>query len=220
MNLEFLGDALDHWKGSLFESLQKGGILLDFAVDPMASDLANWSPEDFSVFSRLLKIDRSQIIAHSRTLLERKGYFAEIQHPGDLFLDPDTGVATGKGAPSVKHVAPSEIAKLVEGSDRLLAIYQHVRAQRVCDRVDAVCGAIRDQMAEVPWCSYESGTVAMIFIARSPERVHSVAKHFSALLGRRAAGRIRVPINGAGGLTRRLSLRRFATLAPRIRAGR
>jgi hypothetical protein len=33
MNLTFLGDALDHWKGSIFESLQKGGILPDFAVD-------------------------------------------------------------------------------------------------------------------------------------------------------------------------------------------
>lgn len=59
MNLAFLGDALDHWKGSLFESLQKGGILQNFAVDPMASDLAAWTPEDFSLFSTLLRIDRS-----------------------------------------------------------------------------------------------------------------------------------------------------------------
>jgi len=164
MNLAFLGDALDHWKGSLFESLQKGGILQNFAVDPMASDLAAWTPEDFSLFSTLLRIDRSQIVPHSCTLADRKSFFAEIRHPGDLFLDPDTGVATGQHGASVQHVLASEIATLVGSLDRFLAIYQHVRAQRVSERVDAVCRVIRDVMPEGQWCSYESGTVAMIFI--------------------------------------------------------
>ena len=189
MNLDFLGDALDHWKGSLFESLQKGGIVRDFAVDPMASDLAAWRPDDFALFSTLLRIDRSQVISHSRPLSDRKGYFREIQHRGDLFLDPDTGIATGK--PSVKHVTPVEIADLLESADRLLAIYQHVRAQRVEDRVDAVCAAIRSKSPEVHWCSYESPTVAMIFVARKPERIASVRSHFGELLGRHAARRIR-----------------------------
>ena len=189
MNLAFLGDALDHWKGSLFESLQKGGIVRDFAVDPMASDLAAWSSGDFALFSTLLRIDRSQVISHSQPLSDRKGYFLEIQHRGDLFLDPDTGIATGK--PSVQHVTPVEIAGLLESADRLLAIYQHVRAQRVAGRVDAVCAAIRSKSPEVPWCSYESGTVAMIFVARKSERIASVRSHFGELLGRHATGRIR-----------------------------
>ena len=197
MNLAFLGDALDHWKGSLFESLQKGGILKNFAVDPMASDLAAWKLEDFSLFSTLLRIDRLQIVPHNCTLADRKSYFAEIQHPGDLFLDPDTGVATGTRRASVQHLAASEIAALVGSSDRLLAIYQHVRAHRVSERVDAVCRVIRNEMPECQWCSYESGTVAMIFIAREPERTIAVAEHFSGLLGRHATGRIRVSNNGA-----------------------
>ncbi|TSA10276.1 MAG: hypothetical protein D4R73_05460 [Deltaproteobacteria bacterium] len=197
MNLAFLGDALDHWKGSLFEPLQRDGILQNFAVDPMASDLASWTPEDFSLFSTLLRIDRSQIIPHNCTLADRKSYFAEIRHPGDLFLDPDTGVATGQRAASVQHVSASEIATLLGSSDRLLAIYQHVRAQRVSDRVDAVCRIIRDEMPEGRWCSYESGTVAMIFVARKSERTVAVAQHFAKLLGRHATGRIRVSNNGA-----------------------
>ena len=190
MNLSFLGDALDHWKGSLFESLQKRRIVCEFMVDPMASDLVDWKPGDFAILSKLLRIDRSQIISHNRSLNDRRAYFHEIQHRGDLFLDPDTGVATGRL--SVRHVAPVEIADLLKPPDRLLAIYQHVRAQRVSDRVDAVCTAIRAESPEVSWCSYESPTVAMIFLSRKPERIASVQRHLGELLGNHANGRIRV----------------------------
>jgi hypothetical protein len=150
MNLSFPGDALDHWKGSLFESLQKRRILCEFAVDPLASDLVDWKAGDFAVLSKLLRIDRSQIISHSRSLNDRRAYFHEIQHRGDLFLDPDTGVAMGRL--SVRHIAPAEIADLLNRADRLLAIFQHVRAQRVSDRVDAVCTAIKVESPEVSWC--------------------------------------------------------------------
>jgi len=54
LNLNFLGDALDHWKGSLFESLQEAQVLRDFAVDPMASDLGSWNSDDFLILARLL----------------------------------------------------------------------------------------------------------------------------------------------------------------------
>lgn len=39
MNLRYLGDALDYWKGSVFFRLQERGILKDFSVDPMLTDL-------------------------------------------------------------------------------------------------------------------------------------------------------------------------------------
>ena len=102
----------------------------------MASDLAEWQPDDFALFSKLLRIDRSQVISHRRPLSDRNGYFGEIEHPGDLFLDPDTGIATGKV--SAQHVAPAEIAALLKSTDRLLAIYQHVRAQRVWEKIKGV----------------------------------------------------------------------------------
>jgi hypothetical protein len=38
MNLKYLGDTLDHWKGCLFEYLQAQCVLRDFAVDPMATE--------------------------------------------------------------------------------------------------------------------------------------------------------------------------------------
>lgn len=38
LNLRFLGDALDHWKGSIFERLRDGGIVQNFAVDAAKAD--------------------------------------------------------------------------------------------------------------------------------------------------------------------------------------
>jgi hypothetical protein len=122
LNLAFLGDALDHWKGSLFESLQQNSIVKGFAVDPMARDLPEWKPDDFALFAKLLRVDRSQIVSHHRPLSDRGGYFGELEHRGDLFLDPDTGIATGR--PSLNYVSPMEIANLLEPADRLLVVYQ------------------------------------------------------------------------------------------------
>jgi hypothetical protein len=188
VNLAFLGDALDPWKGSLFESLQQSSVLRDFAVDPMASDWSAWRPEDVLLFTRLLRIDKSQLIPHNVCLASRQQYFGEIEHTGDLFLDPDTGIATGKG--NIKHVRPAEIALLLRDSDRLLAVYQHGARGKTSHRVDEVCRVLNGAIADCKWSSYESGTVAMVFLSRSHERVAKVTAHFRHLLGRHAAGRI------------------------------
>ncbi len=194
MNLKFLGDALDHWKGSLFDSLQKAQALQDFAADPMASDLESWLQEDFDLFARLLRITPGQLISHRASLEDRAGYFGEILHQGDLFLDPDTGVETpGVKEDRRRYVKPAEVGKLLDRSTgRLLMIYQHVRGKRVSDRVDKVLNTLRDEIGDFRCCSYESPTVAMLFLSRLPPRTTSVAKHFKTLLGRHGDGRIRL----------------------------
>jgi hypothetical protein len=74
LNLKYLGDALDHWKGSLFDDLQRSGILNSFAVDLMTTDSPEWTDSDIKIFSRLLRITPSQVIRHAskcgRPLLE------------------------------------------------------------------------------------------------------------------------------------------------------
>lgn len=191
MNLAFLGDALDHWKGSLFESLQQSAVLRDFAVDAMASDWTAWQPEDLALFARLLRVQPAQVIRHTVGLSSRSQYFSEIVHGGDLFLDPDTGVATGTVKSIHQYIKPSEIAGLLLPLDRMLAIYQHIRAQSVSARVDAVCRTLNCAIGSCHWTSYESGTVAMIFLSRSQPRTAAVAEHFGAVLGRHALGRVR-----------------------------
>ena len=190
MNLNFLGDALDHWKGSLFQSLCAAQALRDFAVDPMVTDQKSWKAADFDVLAHLLRITPAQVIRHQVTLRERAKYFGEISHQGDLFLDPDTGVATGRVKES--HVSPSEIRQLLDGStNRLLIVYQHVGGKPVAHRVHEVMNTLGGVIGGFSACSYESGTVAMLFLARVPARTVLVAEHFETLLGRHAVGRVR-----------------------------
>ena len=168
MNLAYLGDALDHWKGWLFEFLEGEGFLRDFAVDPMASDGTLWTPHDYELFARLLRVTDAQILRHGRSLAGRTEYFAEIEHTGDLFVDPDTGIDTGGCSPADKYVTPQDLVDLLRRSHkRVVAVYQHVRAQKTSDRVDACLRALARAVdpKDFAWCSYESGTVAMLFLS-------------------------------------------------------
>jgi hypothetical protein len=192
LNRKFLGDALDHWKGSLFELLRARSVLREFAVDPMASDLPEWTSQDFGLFARLLRVSPNQIIQHSHSLRHRAEYFAELSHPGDIFLDPDTGVATGSVKGPIHYIRPMEVGNLIAcHPDRIVAVYQHVRATPVGLRVDSVIAALAAHANGALWCSYESGTVAMIFLAGDQSRVDAVRRTFSDLLGSHGDGRIR-----------------------------
>ena len=192
MNLDYLGDAFDHWKGSLFEYLRAENLLRDFAVDPMATDRERWNEADFSLFARLLRIERHQIIPHEASLLARARYFAEIVHAGDVFLDPDTGIATSGSSQAAKYVRPRELATLL-GSPRgrVVAVYQHVRAQKACVRVDRCLAAIGEEIDAAGWCSYESPTVAMLFLCDEDMRTREIARALKELLGRHAERRVR-----------------------------
>src|SRR5438128_1634004 len=174
MNLTYLGDALDHWKGSLFEYLQAESVLRDFAVDPMATDRDQWKEADFSLFARLLRIHRHQIISHEAPLLARARYFSEIVPCGDVFLDPDTGIATSGSSQIEKYVRPTELATLLRSDRRrIVAVYQHVRAQKTCVRVDRCLASVAEEIDTAGWCPDESPTVAMLFLCnletRTPE---------------------------------------------------
>jgi hypothetical protein len=190
MNLEYLGDALDHWKGSIFESLQKGNVFSDFAVDPMITDISCWQPADYLLYAHLLRIKAEQIIRHNHPLQARHSYIGEIIHQGDLFLDPDTGVATSKAGE--KYVLFQDIDGLFRRAPgRLLTIYQHIRAQRCADRVDNVTLALQSRIGRFFWRSYESPTVALLFLSRDRSRVAHVEQHFKSVLGSHANARIR-----------------------------
>ena len=193
MNLSYIGDALDHWKGSLFEFLEGEGLLHDFLVDPMASDRQAWEESDFELLARLLRVRRGQILDHRARLTDRTRYFAEIEHKGDIFLDPDTGIATGRVTHQEKYVQLRDLwALLGSGLNRLIVVYQHVRAQKCANRVDKVVGVVSSTSVSPSWCSYESGSVAMLFFSLADYRIANVASAFRRQLGRHSQGRIRV----------------------------
>ena len=192
MNLLYLGDALDHWKGSLFEYLQNGKLLREFAVDAMAGDAKQWQPADWKLFARLLRVKDAQVVPHTRLLaVDRTGYFEEIIHRGDLFLDPDTRIATGRVGHASQYLFATELHDfLARQPERVVVVYQHIRAQRTRDRLERVVAALRLQERPFSCCSYESGTVAMLFLSRTASRVDSVYQSFESLLGTHATRRI------------------------------
>ena len=192
MNRKYLGDALDHWKGSLFELLRESQLLHDLAIDPMAADWIHWRPEDVAAFARLLRVNESQVISHKAGLTDRRKYFSEIEHSGDLFLDPDVGIATGRVKNMSQYITPAEIESLAGRSDRPVAIYQHVRGKTTAKRVDEVCFCLKGAVNGLHWVSYESATVPMMFLSRSDSRLAEVASAFRRLLGDHAGTRIRM----------------------------
>lgn len=192
MNLKFMGDALDHWKGSVFERLQKSNLLHNFKVDPLASDAANWQQKDYELFSQLLRIQKEQIITHERALQsDRKRYFLEIQDDGDLFLDPDTGIKTGNVNDQSQYLLPSELFNLLnKNKNRLIIVYQHVRAQKVRLRVEQVLATLKEHQSDYYCASYESGSVALLFFSLERKRIQNIIAYFVNFLGHHSDNRI------------------------------
>ncbi len=190
MNLKFLGDALDHWKGSTFEALRRSHLLHDFRVDAMASDSEKWKDPDNRLYAKLLRIDQHQLIVHKCTLSDnRNKYFKEIPGDGDLFLDPDTGFKTGPVKSPQQYLAPAEFLDLLK-RDRIVAAYQHVRAKNTRDRVEKVIQVLHYEHSGFTCTSYESGTVALLFFGLHHTRIEAIRNFFQVLLGKHADKRV------------------------------
>jgi hypothetical protein len=191
MNLPYLGDAHDLWKGALVEYLQREGALRDLIIDRMATDPDEWTEADFGLYARLLRVERRQVIQDERTLASRKEYFAELVHDGDLFLDPDTGM--GSGSLIARYVKRKELAELLgPPRDRVIAVYQHVRGN-TRKRVDGCLRALGSDIDGVSWCSYESGAGAILFFSEPERRIARIARIAGALgnlLGRHAERKV------------------------------
>lgn len=192
MNLRFLGDALDHWKGSVFEGLQGYNILEDLRIDAMASDGDSWCSEDWSLYAKLLRVRPLQIVQHAVTLYgDRVKYFDEIPLYGDLFLDPDTGIQTGRVNNIRQYLMPNELFALMNKERRrIIVVYQHVRAMSTRDRLEAVLHALRSVHPNFFCVSYNSSTVALLFFSFKRERVEAIGKYFNKYLGAHAKNRI------------------------------
>ena len=171
MNLNFLGDALDFWKGCLFNRLTSADLLQDLKVESLLTDHQAWQEPDFALYAELLEVGRQAIDPPD-------------ERAGDLFLDPDIGVQTSRVsvANRVKYVTPSKVAHLANASPRhVVAVYQHVRGRQVLDRVSAVVATLQRVEPGLSLCSVESGTVAMVFTSRDAERVAHIYQHFHRL---------------------------------------
>jgi len=196
MKLEFLGDALDHWKGSVLEGSQISNVLDGFRVDAMASDFRDWGHEDWSLYAKLLRVRKSQIVVHKGTLgRNRKEYFDEIPRSGDLFLDPDTGIMPRSGG-DITHIKHEELFSLMNYKrKRVVAVYQHgSRNMALKSRVEEVLNMLRSVHPNCYCASYDSSScnVALLFVSFQRDRIAAVNGYFRKFLGSLANDRIGV----------------------------
>ncbi len=84
MNQAYLGDALDHWKGSLIAILRRHQPLLlnRLAVVPMATDAMEWNQNDWETYARLLNVEDDDICQRDMPFVNaadrRQQYFADL----------------------------------------------------------------------------------------------------------------------------------------------
>jgi hypothetical protein len=195
VNIAHLGDALDHWKGSMIEML--GDSLRDLHVVPMFTDndpAACWTEVHLELYTRLLRVSRDRIMLCHTPFQQsnRRDYFSELRLPAeaDVFLDPDTGIAPdGRG--TAKHVRPQDLATVLPaGSRRIVLVYQHSSHSR--DFVEKALRQVVDspRLSGVGAIAYDAGTVAMIFAARHQPRLIELRKTMTRLF--KGSSRVRM----------------------------
>lgn len=174
MNSKFLGDALDHWKGSLISFLSAKRLVENIVVEPMITDDRPWPNEDLETYGRLLKIDSSSQICHGQSTFsgKREEYFDSLPQDTDIFLDPDTGIATGSAGR--EHVKVTELGKLLANSDRVLIVYQHSARGSFHERLLEIRDRVSRDIPNVHCTVYECGRVAIFFISLDRARIQEI----------------------------------------------
>ncbi len=227
MKREWLGDILDHVKGSVIKACEDGNAkdvhVLPMITDrsPSAQDDPAWNcyawvmgrdarrnPKVFLNRDRPFAFIRAEV-SNADWLALRQDYIrrANASFTGDLFLDPDTGIASPdvekaflKGRPKntvrrTRHgnretndhayIHRAELASLTEGTDRFLIVYQH-KHQGNADYLAATLervGQIRLSGGQYLSCfGYSLTHASTIFICRSPARLEELRNHLEGKL--------------------------------------
>ena len=145
----------------------------------MVTNCQPWCEENLQTYERLLHLEQNMICHNGTPFLgRRQDYFAGIQHRGDLFLDPDTGISIGRV--SRKHITIQEICNLLNvNHKRVLMIYQHsgrgnfhIRLTEIANNCLRYNG--RYDKGVLYYCVYEGRRVAMFFISRCKKRIQAI----------------------------------------------
>jgi hypothetical protein len=186
-----LADALDFWKGSLFELLAYGQGLHNLAIDMLPTDSRPWTNAEKKVYADLLKVPPQRIVSHRHTwMTHRMAYLAEISCTRDLFLDPDRGISLKRGSPIAMYIKGTELLNLLpQNTSHVVAVYHHVRGS-VSRQTQKIAEALTGTH-NLAACSYESGTVAMMFFSRKNARIKKIEELLRSLLGPASPPRVR-----------------------------
>jgi len=194
MNRDYLGDALDFWKGAMLDVVRaSNGGRRPVKVLPMFTG-ARWKRKDRDTYLALLRANDADLFdgllsKNDRvTKAERQAYFDAFDAGGaDVFLDPDTGIALSRA--TGQHVRVDEVAPLVSIGN-VVAVYQHR------PRGDRKGRWLRRYVNAFPaddglkLIGYESAQVGMLFVTRSRERAGRLRRALYQRLGPTAPDRV------------------------------
>lgn len=186
----WLGDALDFWKSTFIDVLRASSSeSRAVKVVPMFTD-TGWTTAELDTYVSILGVAPGSTLTTAQvTKTNREHYFAPCTRlSDDVFVDPDTGIATAKPTPS--HVAPAEIFQMLS-DDNVVATYQH-RPQRVAAGwLARYVQLVADTRART--VGYESGQVGMVFATMSPVREAALRQSLVRRLGAVAIARGTIP---------------------------
>lgn len=193
MRIDYLGDALDHFKGSILRKLQAEGLILDLGVDPMATDVELWSEDHYRLYAALLGTSPSRLFRIAGTLDSReRRTLGSPHHGGDLFLDPDTGVRTGSQSPVSAYILPTELKQLLT-SDRVVVTYQHAWRTEEAESVRRAVEVVKNVQPRSVATAYVSRQVALIFFSTDTERVSAISASLRSWLGEKRDRVLHIP---------------------------
>ena len=190
MKLEHLGDAFDHWKGSVIvrsrEALREIHVLPMF-TDPEPESV--WSRDRIVLYAALIGVAPERVVLTDRRFPGglRRDYFNDARLHGDfdLLVDPDTGIAPPSGGDS-RHIRSDELESLLGTKDRVVLVYQH------SGRTEKKGGALR-RLTEIRRLfphgfAVWAGEVSMFCLSRSERRSRRVRRVMERWLGPCAEG--------------------------------
>jgi hypothetical protein len=188
----WLGDALDFWKGTFLDVLRSSlHPPRSVRVLPMFND-AGWTAKEIDSYASILGVPPAALLSTARlTKPTRKSYFsAWVQLDDDVFVDPDTGVATAR--PELSHVTPSEVFAMLS-ADNVVAVYQHRPRGDGAEWLARYVQLLSDTATGAATIGYESAQVGMLFVTKSPERKAAVRLSLALRLGAVAVARGPIP---------------------------
>jgi hypothetical protein len=201
MRLDYLGDSLDHWKGSLLGRLRAENLLRPLRVVPMLTDGALWSATHHAVYCAHLGLAVSDLI--STKVFDgnvRADYFKHAAEQAcrdsDLFIDPDKGIEPSRC--KKEHVSLLNLCSLATG-DRLLLVYEQTKAygSNYASHVDKLSSRLgAASLFSVFWTGRQ---VAMAAISRDASRVAAIRRHWHSIVGPLAERRILPHVAAAEG---------------------
>lgn len=177
MNSKHLGDALDHWKGSMIEHTRE---LFNecIAVIPMITD-DSWECKQKSFYCKLLNVSE-ECVLDWEPVHKNNNYFQNIVKgvcDSDLFLDPDIGIAL---KPDRGHVSWYTIKDLLLNENRVIMVYQDASRRSLEKRLDKI--EEMRKKACVHLVAYDCGQVAMLFFSYSETRIKKIADSLKEML--------------------------------------